>query len=100
MRRAATVLAALLWLLAGAVPPPASAATGLLLLNGDAYDNPPSHRCIVHDGAPLTVENRLDTAVIVWSTTDCTGTDNWVVARDQVFTLPNGRAVYTWYDRS
>ncbi|MFE6176933.1 hypothetical protein [Streptomyces sp. NPDC056464] len=78
--------------LAVAVPGSAYAAEGVLVLNGNAYENPSG--CYGIDRYPSSVDNYTDAIAEVHSGPDCSGPVEWLVYPGETYHTETAQSVF------
>ncbi|MCX5206378.1 hypothetical protein OG897_33845 [Streptomyces sp. NBC_00237] len=93
-RRIATALGALAaaTTLLVAMPGSAYAAEGVLIVNGDAYEDPSG--CYAVDWFPSSVTNHTDAIAEVHSGPDCTGQVEWLVYPGETYHTETAQSVF------
>ncbi|MEV5975847.1 hypothetical protein [Streptomyces sp. NPDC052114] len=70
----------------------AYAAEGLLVVNGQAYENPSG--CYAVDWFPTTVANHTDAIAEVHSGPDCSGPVEWLVYPGETYQTETAQSVF------
>ncbi|RSO05295.1 hypothetical protein DMH26_08555 [Streptomyces sp. WAC 05379] len=78
--------------LAVAVPGSAYAAQGVLVINGQAYEDPSG--CYAVDQFPSTVDNHTDAIAEVHSGPDCSGPVEWLVYPGETYSTETAQSVF------
>ncbi|MEU5581128.1 hypothetical protein ABZ791_12190 [Streptomyces huasconensis] len=78
--------------LALSVPSAAYAAEGVLIVNGNEYDNPSG--CFPIDWSPSSVGNHTDAIAEVHAGPDCTGPVEWLVHPGETYYTETAQSVF------